>query len=183
MLMQWEAVGQEGGLGYNELKYFWEEKAVQLKYPANGKKNTAGVINRVSNLEGLRLTSEGMAMGYHEGKATFVPGLLHGEIGQVKTVEVKKNWQRGKLLGILKASADRVNSPCSIFPVCGGCQLQHLKYEQTLVRKEAVGDSHSPRPIEASDAGSYVKSRHKSISLPIGHSRSMIRLMMLQISI
>lgn len=112
------------------------------KHPVKGKINAAGVINRVINLEGLRLSSEGMAVGYHEGKATFVPGLLPGEIGQVQIVEVKKNWQRGKLLRILQASADRVNPPCSVFPVCGGCQLQHLRYEQALVwKKQWVADA------------------------------------------
>ncbi|KJR47256.1 hypothetical protein UF75_2337 [Desulfosporosinus sp. I2] len=34
-------------------------------------------------MEGLRLSSDGMAVGYHEGKATFMPGLLPEEIGQV----------------------------------------------------------------------------------------------------
>ncbi|WP_242833480.1 23S rRNA (uracil(1939)-C(5))-methyltransferase RlmD [Desulfosporosinus youngiae] len=116
---------------------------MKSKYPVNGKNNAAGgVINKVIDLEVLRLTSEGMAVGYYEGKATFVPGLLPGEIGQVQIVEVKKNWQRGKLLGILKASADRVKPPCSVFSVCGGCQLQHLKYEQTLAwKKQWVADA------------------------------------------
>ncbi|AET69330.1 23S rRNA (uracil-5-)-methyltransferase RumA [Desulfosporosinus orientis DSM 765] len=115
---------------------------MKSKYPVNKKSSAAGVNNNVIKLEGLRLSSEGVAVGYHEGKATFVPGLLPGEIGQVQIVEVKKNWQRGKLLEILKASPDRIKPPCSVFNVCGGCQLQHLKYEQTLVwKKQWVADA------------------------------------------
>lgn len=115
---------------------------MKSKYPVNGKTSAVGVINKIIDLEGLRLSSEGMAVGYHEGKATFVPGLLPGEIGQVQIMEEKKNWQRGKLLRILKASEDRVNPPCSVYSVCGGCQLQHLNYEQTLVwKKQWVADA------------------------------------------
>jgi 23S rRNA (uracil1939-C5)-methyltransferase len=124
------------------LEYVWEEASVKSKDPVRGKTNAVSVLNNVIDLEALRLTSEGMAVGYHKGKATFVPGLLPGEIGQVQIVEEKKNWQRGKLLGILKVSEDRVNPPCTVYPVCGGCQLQHLKYEQTLVwKKQWVEDA------------------------------------------
>ncbi|AFM40253.1 23S rRNA (uracil-5-)-methyltransferase RumA [Desulfosporosinus acidiphilus SJ4] len=104
---------------------------MKSKFPVHGKTQAIGGIN----LECLRLSSDGMAVGYYEGKATFVPGLLPGEIGQVQIVETKKNWQRGKLLRIIKESEDRTDPPCSVFPVCGGCQLQHLKYEQTLAWK------------------------------------------------
>ncbi|MGC7870592.1 23S rRNA (uracil(1939)-C(5))-methyltransferase RlmD [Desulfosporosinus sp. SYSU MS00001] len=111
---------------------------MKSKYPIKGKINDIGVIN----LECLRLSSDGMAVGYYEGKATFVPGLLPGEIGQIQIMEIKKNWQRGKLLRIMKESPDRVNPPCSVFSVCGGCQLQHLKYEQTLVwKRQWVADA------------------------------------------
>lgn len=56
---------------------------VRSKYSINKKSNVAGVSNNVTKLEGFRLSSEGVAVGYHEGKGTFVPGLLPGETGQV----------------------------------------------------------------------------------------------------
>lgn len=34
------------------------------------------------------------------------------------------------------ASPDRINPPYGVFSVCGGCRLQHLKYDQTLVWKK-----------------------------------------------
>jgi 23S rRNA (uracil1939-C5)-methyltransferase len=86
----------------------------------------------VLQVECLRLSSDGSGVGYYEGKATFVPGLLPGEIGQVQIVEQKKNWQRGKLLSVIQESEERIHPPCTVFGVCGGCQLQHLKYAQTL---------------------------------------------------
>ncbi|HHY26446.1 MAG TPA: 23S rRNA (uracil(1939)-C(5))-methyltransferase RlmD [Desulfitobacterium dehalogenans] len=89
-------------------------------------------------LECLRLSSDGSGVGYHKGKATFVTGLLPEERAQVQILEEKKNWQRGKLLSIVKEteSRHRVNPPCTVYGVCGGCQLQHLSYEETLVWKK-----------------------------------------------
>lgn len=92
--------------------------------------------NSIIEIECLRLSSDGSGVGYHEGKATFVQGLLPSEIGQVQIVEQKKNWQRGKLLSILKESEDRVMPPCTVFNICGGCQLQHLEYTKTLEWKK-----------------------------------------------
>ncbi len=99
---------------------------------ASNLKSTDNIIN----IECLRLSSDGSGVGYHEGKATFVPGLLPSEVGQVQLVEQKKNWQRGKLLSIIKESEDRVKPPCTVFSTCGGCQLQHLRYEKTLEWKK-----------------------------------------------
>lgn len=88
-------------------------------------------------LECVRLASDGAGVGYHEGKATFVPGLLPGETGLVQITQVNKNWQRGKLLELLKTSEEslRIDPPCTVFGICGGCQLQHLSYPETLVWK------------------------------------------------
>lgn len=89
-------------------------------------------------IECLRITSDGSGVGYHNGKATFVAGLLPEEKAQVQVFKEKKNWQRGKLLTIAKESESihRVNPPCTVFGICGGCQLQHLSYEETLVWKK-----------------------------------------------
>jgi 23S rRNA (uracil1939-C5)-methyltransferase len=86
----------------------------------------------IIEMECLRLSSDGSGVGYDKGKATFVPGLLPGEIGQVQIVEEKKTWQRGKLLSLTKESNERLEAPCTVFNICGGCQLQHLRYDQTL---------------------------------------------------
>lgn len=91
---------------------------------------------KIVEIECLRLTSDGSGVGYHDGKATFVPGLLPGEIGRTQIVAEKKNWQRGKLLSIIKESEDRLMPPCTVFGTCGGCQLQHLDYEKTLEWKK-----------------------------------------------
>ncbi|HEY8444346.1 MAG TPA: TRAM domain-containing protein, partial [Clostridia bacterium] len=93
--------------------------------------------NKLIEIEARGLSSDGSGVGRDEtGITTFVPGLLPGEIGLVNIIERKKNWQRGELKKIIKSSQDRISPPCSVFGACGGCQLQHLRYEETLKWKK-----------------------------------------------
>jgi len=93
-------------------------------------------LGKNSTLECLRMISDGSGIGYMNGIATFVPGLLPGETGGVEVYEIKKKWQRARLLSIIKRSPDRIDAPCSVFEGCGGCQLQHTTYEETLLWKQ-----------------------------------------------
>jgi len=93
-------------------------------------------LGETSNLECLRLISDGSGVGYLNGIATFVLGLLPGETGEVEVYEAKKKWQRARLLKIIKRSPERIDAPCSVFERCGGCQLQHTTYEETLQWKQ-----------------------------------------------
>lgn len=93
-------------------------------------------LGEKSNLECLRLISDGSGVGYMNGIATFVPGLLPGETGEVEVYEAKKKWQRARLLKIVKRSPERIDAPCSVYEECGGCRLQHTTYEETLLWKQ-----------------------------------------------
>jgi len=93
-------------------------------------------LSESSNLECLRLISEGSGVGYMNGIATFVPGLLPGETGEVEVYETKKKWQRARLLKVIQPSPNRINAPCSVYEGCGGCQLQHTTYGETLQWKQ-----------------------------------------------
>lgn len=94
------------------------------------------LLNEKSALECLRLISDGSGIGYLNGLATFVPGLLPGETADVEVEEVKKKWQRARIKRIIKQSPQRINAPCTVFEECGGCQLQHTTYEETLLWKQ-----------------------------------------------
>lgn len=84
----------------------------------------------------VRLLSDGSGVGYQNGIATFVPGLLPGEIGEITIYEAKKKWQRGHLQRVTKHSPLRLDPPCTVYEQCGGCQLQHTTYEETLEWKQ-----------------------------------------------
>ncbi|WP_025026123.1 23S rRNA (uracil(1939)-C(5))-methyltransferase RlmD [Caldalkalibacillus mannanilyticus] len=82
------------------------------------------------------LTHEGMGVGKHEGFTIFVKDALPQEQVKVKIILVKKNFAVGRLLEIIKESEHRVEPSCTIFQQCGGCQLQHLSYEEQLKQKQ-----------------------------------------------
>jgi tRNA/tmRNA/rRNA uracil-C5-methylase (TrmA/RlmC/RlmD family) len=71
----------------------------------------------------------------------FVPFVITGETVEVEITEVKKNFARAKLLRVEKASPQRVEAPCVYFGKCGGCQYQHMAYEEQLrVKQKQIAD-------------------------------------------
>src|SRR6266849_1662562 len=54
----------------------------------------------------------------------------------------KRHWKprppRVWITEIQQASPLRVEAPCPVFGVCGGCQLQHMRYESQLVWKHSI---------------------------------------------
>ncbi len=86
-----------------------------------------------------KLTYGGEAMGrLPDGRAVFVPFGLPGEQVRVELTEDKKNFARGKLIEILKASPERIDPKCKHFGKCGGCHYQNLPYEKQLLAKTEI---------------------------------------------
>jgi 23S rRNA (uracil1939-C5)-methyltransferase len=85
---------------------------------------------------------EGEGVGRVNGFTLFIHGALPGEQVLVRVVKVKKQFGYGKLIKVIKESAERVEAPCEIYKQCGGCQLQHLSYEgQLKYKRQSVIDS------------------------------------------
>ncbi len=66
----------------------------------------------------------------------FVPFALEGEKIRYKILKVSKKCAYGKLLEVITPAEERVRPKCPVFMKCGGCQLQHLKYQSQLSIKE-----------------------------------------------
>ena len=71
-----------------------------------------------------------------DGRAVFVPFVLPGETVRVEVVDEKTRYARAKPLEVQTASPERITPRCIHFGECGGCQYQHLAYEQQLALKE-----------------------------------------------
>lgn len=71
-----------------------------------------------------------------EGFVVFVPFVAPGEEVELELVEVKKNFARARLVRVLRPSPLRVAPRCRYFGECGGCQYQHLAYEEQLRLKQ-----------------------------------------------
>ncbi len=102
----------------------------------------------------------GEGVGRIAGQVVFVPFTVPGDRAEVKILEAKKAFARGRALRILQPSAGRIEPRCSVYGRCGGCCYQQLPYERQTSLKEAqvteafrrIGGVDAPpvRPILAS---------------------------------
>ena len=78
----------------------------------------------------------GAGVGRARGMVVFVPFTMMGEEVEVEIRSVRKNFALGQLRRLLKPVAGRSEPVCRYYGFCGGCQLQHMAYEQQLALKE-----------------------------------------------
>ena len=79
-----------------------------------------------------RLGDEAQGIALHEGMVVFVPKALPGERVRVRVIKPDKRYAVARLMGVERASPERVTPPCPYAARCGGCVAQHMRYEATL---------------------------------------------------
>jgi 23S rRNA (uracil1939-C5)-methyltransferase len=77
----------------------------------------------------------GEGVGRADGYVVFVPGGVPGDSVRVRLTQARARFGRGAIESIDRPSPDRVEAPCPYFGRCGGCRLQHLRYEAQLALK------------------------------------------------
>ena len=82
-------------------------------------------------------TIDGSGVARVDGQVVFVPGALPGERCSVRIAHVGRSAVFAQLLSVLTPSVHRVEPDCPYFPLCGGCALRHMDYEQELALKQA----------------------------------------------
>ena len=99
-------------------------------------------------LERARVNIESLAHGgdgvshLPDGRTVFVPYSCPGDELEVRITEDHGRWTRAVVEEIVTPSENRITAPCPYFGTCGGCQWQHVTYEQQLVAKrQALVDS------------------------------------------
>src|SRR5215510_5055028 len=83
-------------------------------------------------LEIVDVAFGGEGVARYEEFVVFVPFVIAGEKVEAEITEVKKKFGRARLLAVLNPSPLRVQPRCSYFGECGGCQYQHISYEEQL---------------------------------------------------
>ncbi|OGQ88981.1 MAG: 23S rRNA (uracil-5-)-methyltransferase RumA [Deltaproteobacteria bacterium RIFOXYD12_FULL_56_24] len=73
-----------------------------------------------------------------DGQVVMVPRVLPGERVLVRLRRGHKQYQEADLLEVLVASDQRVAPSCPVYDTCGGCDFQHVVYEEQLRLKNAV---------------------------------------------
>jgi len=83
-----------------------------------------------------KLDLNGCGVGRYQQKPIFVAGSLPSETVEIRIIEQKNKYILAKLLNVNKASEHRVVAQCQHFSICGGCDLQHLEYNEQLLFKQ-----------------------------------------------
>ncbi len=86
--------------------------------------------------------SNGEGIIKQDNAIIFVPYTLVGEKVRFKVLKVASKCVYAKALEILTPAEERVRPNCPVYTKCGGCQLQHVKYQKQLIIKEqAIKDT------------------------------------------
>ena len=73
------------------------------------------------------------------GYTIFVMGALKGEKCKIHILKVLKTHAFAKVIQLIEKSSKRVEPDCSTFNRCGGCDLRHIAYSETLkIKQEKV---------------------------------------------
>ena len=96
------------------------------------KKNEVYTVDIIDN----GFQGEGIAR--IEGITIFINKAIKGEKVKIKILKVQKNFAYGKIIEIIEKSKERVEPDCKTYNRCGGCNLRHISYNETLEIKKAI---------------------------------------------
>ncbi len=78
------------------------------------------------------ITNLGLGIARDGDWVIQIPFVLPGEKVIARIFRNHKNYSDADCIEILKASPERIDSKCSLFGTCGGCQYQNARYETQL---------------------------------------------------
>ena len=77
-----------------------------------------------------RIGINGEGIGYYKKQAVFIPGTLVGEEVVATCTRVAGGYAEAELVRVKRKSKHRVQPACEVYGQCGGCQLQHMSYQE-----------------------------------------------------
>lgn len=96
----------------------------------NVKKNEEYIVEIIDN----GFQGEGIAK--IDNLAIFIPNTIKGEKVKIKILKVTSSHAFGKVIEIIKKSEFREESDCATYDKCGGCNLRHINYDETISMKK-----------------------------------------------
>ena len=79
---------------------------------------------------------EGEGIAKIDNFTIFIPGTIKGEKVKIIIVKVLSSHGFGKIVEIIEKSQARQDVDCNTYKRCGGCNLRHVKYKETLKMKQ-----------------------------------------------
>ncbi len=96
----------------------------------------------IHSLRVEKLSSHGDGIAFSEGKAIFIPYTIPDEVVRAEIIEDHSSFSRARLLSVEETSPYRIEAPCPLFGVCGGCTLQHIEYSaQKVFKRDAAREA------------------------------------------
>jgi 23S rRNA (uracil1939-C5)-methyltransferase len=93
-------------------------------------------VNKILTLTVHDLASDGHGIARSGRDVYFIPGVLPGETVVAEMLERKRKIWYCRLVSIEQVSEHRTEPPCPHYKRCGGCDLQHLAYDQQVIFKQ-----------------------------------------------
>ena len=82
---------------------------------------------------------EGEGIAKIDNFTIFVSGAIKGETVKILILKVLSSHAYGKILEFIEKADSRQSEDCETYKRCGGCNLRHIKYEDTLkIKQNAV---------------------------------------------
>ncbi|MCD6322848.1 MAG: 23S rRNA (uracil(1939)-C(5))-methyltransferase RlmD [Clostridiales bacterium] len=121
-----QKIEKEDGIWYegseSALEYYKEKIKI---YP--GSRHVVKVIN---------MTHEGRGVARIDDFVVFIDGAITGEIVEILVVHRAKKYAIAEIYKIIETASERVEPFCRVYNSCGGCSLQHLRYDVQLKFKQ-----------------------------------------------
>ncbi len=90
------------------------------------------------NIDIIRYGANGEGVGIDNGKVIFVPYTLKDENVECEIIKDNKSYSVAKVVNINKKSPSRTKPVCPFYFECGGCNLQHINYDEQLKIKSNI---------------------------------------------
>ena len=99
------------------------------------KKNEEYIVDIIDN------GYQGEGIAKIDETPVFIDTALKGEKVKIKILKVNKNFCYGKIIEIIEKATTRALEDCKTYKQCGGCNLRHINYKETLNIKKAIVDN------------------------------------------
>lgn len=92
-------------------------------------------MNIRNNILVTKLDDFGRGIGYVDNKIIFIKNALPDEIVNVGIVKDTKKYYEGNVIKYIKLSDKRKGVKCPFYDRCGGCNLLHIAYDDSIQYK------------------------------------------------
>lgn len=96
-----------------------------------------------------KMVAGGDCIGSLNGKKVFIPFAIPGEKLEVEITNETRDYCNSRIIKVVESSEHRVMPFCSLWSICGGCNMQHIEssYQKEL-RKQILKDAFDYEKVE-----------------------------------